>query len=1611
MEVLSQTYSLIRSLPMAVPTWVWILLSMLFAGSMVYLAIRRNWFGPKIRTEKPIPPAAEAAAEGDEQKAEPTAERKKERPRPGFFARMRQRRRFSRVFKVLLRLLKIEVRGRDFRYQIPWVLLMGEEGAGKSALLPHIQLNKPFGIPELGAAGCDPWLFEKGVVLDLAGRYVTDAEGGADEAGWLAFLRALRSSRPRKPLEGIVLTIAAGELLAFPNAADAVAAKAERVNQQLWTLQKELGLRLPIYLLVTQCDRIEGFGAFSAAIPERTHNDIFGWSNPNSLDAAYHSGDAERAFNAIYRDINDLQLQLVATRGAIEDRDAFLIFPHRFRPLFRHLQTYLDSVFQPSVYHESYYLRGIYFCGDSLAEKTAAAHQALATSDELDFEPKLADGGRNRNILFLTHLFRDKIFAESAIARPVTRSFLWELRRLRILQAAFFTILVLLVAGQWNAYRYLSKVKDDELLPVFNQYEEDTRQINTIRRELGTSFRAQAVALRETKLESMQNLLRGMEHIKARTFSSFFLPPSWISPADQKIRSALASAYASTVLDPMNVGLHFKMRVLLFKSIEERPRSSYHLITEAPAYTGLGAILDGLGELDFHAEQYNSLEDPHDIAQGFDTVQSVARYISGTTMSSQIVPHKNSLAGQALDEVRNFKPFRLDELYMEQARKRVSVLTADWLDGLFGRNALLQQVTKVTEDLNGLRVGGEDPDHLLNALSGLQTELASIDNKLKRPEWNWVAETELSAIPDFQRFFAKVATTPLLGKDYSAKLYETAQERFEAFQQRLLGLRSNLGGSVLQFGQTRASAPAGAESNRLLTLAQQAAAPARANLNANIPAKLGGTANGPQISAAEVGARAEPETAGATADQELMAQAQTGGGTVEAGVTGLSMRGKNLAEDVLGGESQTLGLNSMPVKIKADLADLMAQDFMKNLPFNALQVNLPAGGVVRWKIPPLRRAVELAESYRGFMTERLPDMAPQVQDTVINAGEVRLRHNLQSLIGEAQEIKPALTQRGRAEARLKEGVLNFSEAMPLLKRLADTLESMPRNSNLVQTLRQLSVVEGSRLLELADQLLHTEQLFTPPAGAFQAWEGVTPLSRAVYGVADQEELEYYLSVQRARLEYLVQHYAAPVLEFLDARQGYAGEGYRLVPKWRGIQRELQNYQSKQPNSSLARLEQFILFELDKIQLGNCFTDLKQGRLHAKRDYFMQQLDSLQRRVFDQCAVLAGDNAARDYRIIESAFSDQLAGRFPFAPVTRIDPENGRSEEANLPGLREFFGLLQDYQEDLLGVLPHTRRFGGERDLTLAFLRGLDDAQGFLKQTLGPKPETEIPAYAFTFAFRVNRDQEIGANQIIDWELEVANKKVKKVDGVWSGQWVFGDPIKLSMRWARNSPFRPYWDGGANTAVLSLEGESTAVFEFNSQWALLEMFARQRAQVDDTPSRERPDPGLLKFEIPVLELLPAVEKGTVVLAEGGDEEGAQASELDPSIPLPQPAPDAAELILYQGRYHELFTTPEVAVVFARMNLFRSTDQEPVTVPWHFPAKAPQLERRDPGADEGEIPPGWQMPTQAYRAGGPRPAGPMTPMPPEAESDGPAKNQGSAEDAAPLADSPNAAGAKN
>src|SRR4029453_18566318 len=112
--------------------------------------------------------------------------------------------------------------GRPYVYQLPWYVIIGAPGAGKTTALVNSGLEFPLaahvgekvlrGIG--GTRNLDWWFASEAVLIDTAGRYTTHSSPReADRKAWLRFSRLMRRYRPRQPINGVLLTLSVSDLL------------------------------------------------------------------------------------------------------------------------------------------------------------------------------------------------------------------------------------------------------------------------------------------------------------------------------------------------------------------------------------------------------------------------------------------------------------------------------------------------------------------------------------------------------------------------------------------------------------------------------------------------------------------------------------------------------------------------------------------------------------------------------------------------------------------------------------------------------------------------------------------------------------------------------------------------------------------------------------------------------------------------------------------------------------------------------------------------------------------------------------------------------------------------------------------------------------------------------------------------------------------------------------------------------------------------------------------------------------------------------------------------------------------------------------------------------
>jgi type VI secretion system protein ImpL len=549
-----------------------------------------------------------------------------------------------------------------------------------------------------------------------------------------------------------------------------------------------------------------------------------------------------------------------------------------------------------------------------------------------------------------------------------------------------------------------------------------------------------------------------------------------------------------------------------------------------------------------------------------------------------------------------------------------------------------------------------------------------------------------------------------------------------------------------------------------------------------------------------------------------------------------------------GGEA--LAMLSQGVRtLKADLEKLLSQEFMVLEPTKGQTFQVPPGTRLLWEIPLLQKAVTLLEPYEEFIRSGLGNFPAGLQDTIRSMAQNSLEGQILDLVGRAQRFKPISDRLSASpqETAISSEIKNFKEAAKLLNRLLAALDEL----DLVAPFLDLSELvnwQTSTLLETIDRVLGQEGIYLPKGQDFSWWNGVHPLSLTAFDLSSEDELNYYVNLQRERVKQLAYAYAEPIVTFFMNRPTPRDTHFaRTLAKWEAILLEFDKYERKQPGNSVTALEKFILFEMDTITKEN-YAEKITGEELSKRsgDFFMQTRNTLRRMLFEQCEELAITEVLGQYKEIRNFFTEKLEGRFPFCNIEA----GGILSEVDPKDIRDFYRIFDRDAPTIRKVLSGNVRFGISGEKALVFFDEMENVREFFDPFLEgddkeEKERPEVPTFDFVVQFRVNQDHEKGGNQIIEWKLIVGEQEFLYRDEKDRGRWRFGDPIQLSLRWAKDSTVSPVPPmGRPEMKVMDKKVE----YEYNNLWSLLYLLRKHSGSPADFDQLVDSKPHTLKFEI-------------------------------------------------------------------------------------------------------------------------------------------------------------------
>ena len=1325
------------SLQTASQIWPWLLAAVLLVGAFIVLVmssmVKKSSTGQE---DKPAEPGAKPEVD------KPAKEESRLPSGP-----------LDQSFSQAGHFLKVNSAGRDYRYQVPWFMVAGRVGSGKSAMLSSLGTGilydeAPSGLRN--AAGLEWRFLDRGILLDVPGACLERENGvPGDERGWLRFLRLLEKNRPRRPIDGVVLAIPASDLVG-PSALTSarLGDQAARYAARFAQAQRTLGFSFPVYVVVTKCDTVDGFGHFFREVPSRCHDDIFGWSSPYQLDASFTPDWVDEAFDSMMQDLQRLQSEIFVERGELDHAAEIFLFPDEFSRMHDPLRTFLGHLFRETAYRESFRFRGVFFCGDIseepvFAQETGAAQAETPEETAESFQASLLPIQvrtatlrlrRDRLPILTKRLFEQKIFPERGIARPLSRVFMARNRMVLGIQVASLVLALLLGLGLWFSYQRLAHDRESLLVML--------RQMMNLSRTT-----ARVDGQNDPGAGGVQ-LLFSMAPAGSIQFRSAFMPASWFSNTDDEITHVMTYGSDQWVLGTLERSLQKRASTILAQ-FTPKPEQDVPVepadqvagdevqetadsvalpvnIESTAEYQQLLLFVNGLRDLKANADIYERLR--HGGLRNVEQVPSLVRYLYGSELSElQPNGHLAKALGAAQGPV-----FQLTLAQIEQAGQIMHVMIDDLYTHWFDESLLLVDVQRMYERIGvlerGRSIGYPEMNRALQAITQASNDFASAGFR-----WAGKSSFEMSGP------LAKVIKEPILiqknpflsdeVRDYASR---TGQEHLVQLQERLTKPRTLMTGQLV----------------------------------------------------------------------DLKERVVLSKGT----------------QDLERGLENALNLPFM-VRVNTHLAP-----------------GIPALGThVIWHVEPLQEAMRQVDIYNRFVAEGLKDEMAGLVSPLRRVTLERLTQSVQDLINQA-----VTTETGNTG--MTDEVNAIQDASEPLIQMASTLN---RLGQIDTRNRMLQLVSGQCLnfLTLLDDQLTAAR---PYSAKVENWTGGGSAALAAFAASAPTDLTEYLNHQREQIKYLEQQ-AKPFVALLQKfMPNPPQQDARRIRKWQGIIQDFEDVDQKSPTANLTLLEQFIRVDMNKITpASSCRSEGGSPESGGYLDFFVQQQARLYNSIVKRCESLASAIVLKTYTDIADLFNSTLAGKYPFGALS----SERNQVEATPEAIQAFYKLLEQNGKTARSILTsNNTSFGESGKQAVQFL---DQAEGLRALIIpaGAEVEKEPPlTLDVTPQLRVNRGNETDGNQIIEWTLQIGGQIFRQNEPVHVGRWRPGSPIRLSLRWAKDSTYLPQGDSRQpNLRAL----DRLIYFEYTNRWSLLTALKRQEAAPTDFAGLTDTTPYLLRFRVPTI----------------------------------------------------------------------------------------------------------------------------------------------------------------
>ncbi len=684
----------------------------------------------------------------------------------------------TKAFFKALEVIRSSTYDLKWRYKLPCFMIIGPKGSGKTTLLDNLNFE------HLSANKSDEdslWkLFKEGAIFEFP-----DVDAVKDKSKfWLFISELFVFIRPRRPLDGIIITIPADF---FISRAINVEKHAREMFDRVFKFQRDVNFKLPIYFIVTKSDKIFGFQEFVHLLKENTKQQIFGWSCPYSLDIAFSPDWINEIFSSIDDGIRKAGFYFARKRNIDENLEKAMLFGAYFEKIKPTLSEYLLTMFRTHSPTDGMILRGVYFVGRQreLEISPSGFVQVSALTPGVNIDASL-NHLHTDDLYFVQDLFKDKIFKEFNIAHPIIKDaggMTKKEYRNKIIFAG--SALIFSVGWIWGNGNIRSNIQS--YYQTMSSIKKNLLQIKYLEENVKNSEDQILIN------NQASTLLQTMPVVKMGDFFSVFVPQSWVFGLGNSIRATTELVFDSVVVKAMYIDLNFNTKNILLGS----------KITSKKALNSKQDIFDVLNfesfkELSGFASKIRNLQK---ISSEYNSMRNLENSNNVVNVTEALFKDKFEITDEMRKHVPNKKimppKFNLADFQsnIEHSLKNIfDNFVKDTLD------ATVEKVLhNVSNDIDRLYVAGQNSKvkYGVQDLAKLYNKLELVEDIFKNKNFAWIKESSFCPVPEYRKILDELQSTEIVSSDCLRELMHFADVAFNKYKSALGEYKSKLSGKIL----------------------------------------------------------------------------------------------------------------------------------------------------------------------------------------------------------------------------------------------------------------------------------------------------------------------------------------------------------------------------------------------------------------------------------------------------------------------------------------------------------------------------------------------------------------------------------------------------------------------------------------------------------------------------------------------------------------------------------------------------------------------------------------------------------------------------------------------